>query len=560
MPYIKKLKIKGQEYWYMFHTVRQGDKFLKRSKYLGKELPKNIETLKQEFLEEIKGIKSSKLSDETTKLIHTLTPLERKILPLLKENSLYTELLKKTTLKNVEVMRALQWLSNKEIIKLEKTTKQLIELEKNGEKYIKIGLPEKRFLEALEKPLTLQELSQKAHLEKDEINVCLGMLKKRNLILIGEKIKKLKDSDSILELSEEFLKSLPLELSTLSDEQRFIHNEFKKRKELIKETIVKEREITLLNLGKEILERNLKINLLETLTPEMLRTQSYKNKSFRRYDIKINVPKIYPGKRHFVNQAIDYARRIWLDLGFEEMEGKVINTSFWNFDALFTPQDHPARDLQDSIFLKQYGKLPNKDLVKKIKDMHEKGGSGSKGWGYTWNKELAKKLVMRTHTTVLSAKTLSKLKKEDLPKKYFAIGKNFRNETVDWSHGFEFYQTEGIVVDPNMNFKHLLGYLKEFFKKMGFEKVRFRPAFFPYTEPNVECDVYNPIKKQWMEIGGAGIFRPEVTAPLLGEQTPVLAWGLGLGRLIMDYYEITDLRDFYKNDIKQLREMKSWLK
>ena len=173
---------------------------------------------------------------------------------------------------------------------------------------------------------------------------------------------------------------------------------------------------------------------------------------------------------------------------------------------------------------------------------------------------ISRKLVLRTHTTCLSARTLAELKKENLPAKFFAIGKCFRNETVDWSHGFEFNQTEGIVVDKDANFRHLLGYLKQFFKKMGFEKVRFRPAYFPYTEPSVEIDVFHPEKKVWLELGGAGIFRPEVTIPLLGEHIPVLAWGPGFDRTLMDYYGIKDLRELYKNDLTKLRNMKFWIR
>jgi len=140
------------------------------------------------------------------------------------------------------------------------------------------------------------------------------------------------------------------------------------------------------------------------------------------------------------------------------------------------------------------------------------------------------------------------------------LGKCFRNETVDWSHGFEFNQTEGIVIDKNANFCHLFGYLKQFFKKMGFEKIRMRPAYFPYTEPSVEIDVWNPEKQKWLELGGAGIFRPEVVIPLLGKNIPVLAWGPGFDRILMDYYEIKDLRELYKNDITKLRKMRFWVK
>jgi len=147
-----------------------------------------------------------------------------------------------------------------------------------------------------------------------------------------------------------------------------------------------------------------------------------------------------------------------------------------------------------------------------------------------------------------------------LPKKYFALGKCFRNETVDWSHGFEFNQSEGIVIDENANFRHLLGYLKEFFKKMGYEKIKFRPSYFPYTEPSVEIDVWHPEKKIWFELGGAGIFRPEVTIPIFGRHVPVLAWGPGFDRMLMNNYKIKDLRELYKNDLTQLRRIKFLIK
>jgi len=250
-------------------------------------------------------------------------------------------------------------------------------------------------------------------------------------------------------------------------------------------------------------------------------------------------------------------------MGFKEMKGSMVQTSFWNFDALFTAQYHPVREMQDTFFIKepQFGKLPDPKLVQSVKAMHEHGGDiGSIGWQYKWSELETKKNVLRTHTTPLSAHTIANLKSSDLPGKFFSIGQAFRNETMDWSHLFELTQSEGIVIDENANLRHLLGYLKEFFKKMGYDKIRARPAYFPYTEPSVEIDVYHPIHKKWIELGGAGIFRPEVTVPLIGKDVPVLAWGLGPGRILMGYYGITDIRDLHKNDLKQLREIKYWLK
>jgi len=218
--------------------------------------------------------------------------------------------------------------------------------------------------------------------------------------------------------------------------------------------------------------------------------------------------------------------------------------------------------MQDTFFIKDIeGKLPDKKIVEQVKESHEKGLDGSKGWQYEWNEKDAKKVLLRTHTTCLSIQTLKKIADaKEFPAKYFALGKCFRNETVDITHGFEFNQTEGIVIDENANFRQLLGYLKQFFRKMGYEKIRIRPSYFPYTEPSLEIDVFHPIFKKWLELGGAGMFRPEVTIPMFGRHIPVLAWGPGFDRILMEFFKITDFRQIYKNDLNKSREMKIWRK
>jgi phenylalanyl-tRNA synthetase alpha chain len=337
----------------------------------------------------------------------------------------------------------------------------------------------------------------------------------------------------------------------------------KARKRIVETIVKKERFYSLTDLGKKLIEENISSDSIDSLTPEIIKDKTWKNKEFRRYDVSINVPRIYGGRRHFTREAQSYIKSVWLDLGFKEMKGPIVNTSFWNFDALFTAQDHPVRDMQDTFFIKnpKSGKLPDKKLVQQVKKTHENGGStGSLGWQYAWSEEEAAKNVLRTHTTVLSARTIASLKKENLPAKFFSVGPCFRNETLDWKHLSEFYQVEGIVVDPNANFSNHIAYLRAFFRKLGFEHARFRPAYFPYTEMSLEIEVYHPVHKQWIELGGSGIFRPEVVEPLLGEPIPVLAWGIGLPRMIIDNYKITDIRELYKNDLKQLREMKTWIK
>jgi phenylalanyl-tRNA synthetase alpha chain len=320
-------------------------------------------------------------------------------------------------------------------------------------------------------------------------------------------------------------------------------------------------EVEVTDFGKELMNADLSDSesMLEGVTPQLIQSGSWKGKKFRRYDLTSPVPKIYGGKKHFVNQSTEYAKKIWLEMGFKEMDGPMVISGFWNFDALFTAQDHPVREMQDTFFIKnKTAKLPEDKILTEVKKAHEGKIQGSKGWQTNWKEEDAKRVLLRTHTTCLSIQILKKIaEQKEFPAKYFALGKCFRNETVDWSHGFEFNQTEGIVVDENANFRQLLGYLKEFFKKMGYEKMRIRPGYFPYTEPSLEIDVFHPHHKKWVEFGGAGMFRPEVTIPIFGKHIPVLAWGPGFDRIIMEFFEITDLRDMYKNNLTKLRRQNS---
>ena len=505
------------------------------------------------------------------KLISTLHPLERKVLQALKKTTSFNEILKESKLQDVEVMRALQWLQNKKIIFLNEKLSEMVDLDANGFKYKEKGLPEFTFLKALDREMSLADIAEKTNLRKDELNISLGLLKQKNCISIRKDkellIKITDEGRNALNkgsLEEKFLQiSFPINIKELKPEQKHALQNLRKRKKIVKVKLVKEKTPSLTELGKKVIKEDIKSeDYIDTLTSKMLKDNSWKNKKFRSYDVKINVPEVSGGKRHFVNQAIQYIKKVWLDLGFKEMSGNLVQTGFWDLDALFVPQDHPARDEQDTFYIKnpKFGKLPKK-FHERVKATHENGWTtGSKGWQYKYSDEIAKENLLRTHTTVLSAQTLAKLKKEDIPAKFFSVNKVFRNEALSWKHLFEFIQVEGIVVDPDANFKNLKGYLNEFFAKMGFEKVRIRPGHFPYTEPSAEVDVFHPLKKQWIELGGSGIFRPEVTRPLLGFECPVLAWGLGMERTIMEYYDISDVRDVYKNDIKQLREIKLWMK
>jgi phenylalanyl-tRNA synthetase alpha chain len=487
---------------------------------------------------------------------------DKKLLLALQDTGDIQELSEKTGLPEVAIMRSTLTLQDKNLARINETVVKTVELTEEGRE-LSQKLPERSVLDALEDTLEVSRLP----LDRSTVSIALGWLKRKGLITMH------KGEDLILELTEkgrEYKKILLPEEDILqamikgeNDVDTFpseVLKDLKSRKAIqIREKI--KRTITITEDGiKRIREGIDLVEEISQITPEVIRERRWESIGFKPYDIQADVRSLSYGKRHFINQAIEYVRKIWLEMGFREMKGPIVSSAFWNFDALFQPQDHPARDMQDTFFIPGYADLPENEVVSRVKAMHEHGGdTESSGWEYAWDEQEARKLVLRTHTTVLSAKTLHAIKKSELPAKFFSVGKCFRNEKVDWNHLAEFYQTDGIVVGEGVNLRHLLGYLTLFLRKMGIENFRFRPAYFPYTEPSIEAEIFNPHTGEWMELVGAGMFRPEVVKPLLGEEIPVLAWGPGFDRIIMDYYQIKDIRMLYKNDLKQLRELKLWM-
>lgn len=423
---------------------------------------------------------------------------------------------------------------------MEKKKQEFI-LTEEGRKYLKHGLPEKALAEMIEKSGGRLVIDEARKLEG--FNIALNWAKRNGWIKIDKEFLLLNEKPKSF-YQQEALESI--DKKEEADEK--IINDLVSRK-----LVVEDRETELVRATAQAKQKE-----VSSLTPELLKTGLWKKVSLRPYNIEAAGKILYPGKKHIISLYIEKIRKIFLDMGFTESEGPMIESSFWNFDALFQPQDHPARDMADTFYMKhpKETKLPEKYISDKVRDSHESGVAGSTGWGYEWKEDIAKKPIMRTHTTAVSARMLSRIQP---PAKIFCIGRVFRNETIDYKHLAEFTQVEGIVVDENVNFKNLLGYIKEFYSGLGFSKVRFRPAYFPYTEMSVEPEVYFEERGEWMELGGAGIFRPEVTKPL-GIDCPVLAWGLGLERPIMLRTGLNDIRNFYyRNDVEFLRSVNTWL-
>ncbi|HUR62275.1 MAG TPA: phenylalanine--tRNA ligase subunit alpha [Candidatus Thermoplasmatota archaeon] len=283
-----------------------------------------------------------------------------------------------------------------------------------------------------------------------------------------------------------------------------------------------------------------------TMTPaERTRTR------LRPFEFGLPVAVPSPGKAHPLTQIIEEVRDVFWSLGFKEIAGDYVESAFWNMDTLFIPQDHPAREMQDTFYLTQPATQPVPDgLFATVAGVHQTGGgTGSTGWGGGFSRDVSQKALLRTHTTVTTIRHLAANPRP--PAKVFGIGRVFRNEAMDATHLPEFHQIEGILLEDGANFQMLIGVLREFYTRLGFPEVRFRPSFYPYTEPSL--DVAVRWNDRWLELGGAGIFRPEVTQPL-GVPCPVLAWGLGLERLAMMRLGLKDIRQLYVPDLKWLQE------
>jgi phenylalanyl-tRNA synthetase alpha chain len=407
-----------------------------------------------------------------------------------------------------------------------------------GKGYAEKGLPETQLLRFILPGTTLDDL--KKH---EAFNIGFGQLRKKGLIKVeGTSVTKTPGAST--DADESALKN-----PSADDKQT---------KELIKRGILQESETvryTLAITPEGIALTKKGIDFREetgTLTREQILSGAWKTANLRRYDVSKLPKKTYPGKIHPYQRIIAEMREILLEMGFEELYGGIVQQSFWNFDALFQPQDHPAREMQDTFYLKETLPLPNN--YEKVKAMHLSGGeTSSTGWGGLWKEAKAEQCVLRTHTTCLSIQHLARNKNP--PIKAFAVGRVYRRETIDTTHLAEFEQLEGIVMDENVSFANLLGILREFYNRMGFTSVRFKPSYYPYTEPSLDAEVYVD-GIGWIEMGGAGIFREEVTAPI-GINYPVLAWGLGVSRIAMLRLDLKDLRLLHKSDVAFLRETPS---
>ncbi len=349
---------------------------------------------------------------------------------------------------------------------------------------------------------------------------------------------------------------IPFDALDLTDEARQrIRGLLAKRPELAKFKARTERTLSLTESGAKAFQSVRKVIERNSLTPEDLESGAWREIKLRPYDVKLAAKDVYPAKVHPLRKIIEQTRRAFLEMGFAEVVSPMVESAFWNFDALFQPQDHPAREMQDTFYMRHpaTAELPPANVTDPVRLTHENGWeTGSEGWGYTWSPERSKQVVLRTHTTAATIRALAA--NPNPPGKFFCVGWTYRNETISFKHLPVFHQVDGIIIDEEANLASLMGTLQEFYSKMGFGRVKFKPAFYPYTEPSVDVVVYMESRGKWIEMGGAGIFRPEVTLPL-GCKFPVLAWGLGIERLAMIRFGVSDIRELYGTSLNELEKV-----
>mmetsp|Transcript_4363 Transcript_4363/g.5843 ORF Transcript_4363/g.5843 Transcript_4363/m.5843 type:complete len:503 (+) Transcript_4363:49-1557(+) len=297
-----------------------------------------------------------------------------------------------------------------------------------------------------------------------------------------------------------------------------------------------------------------KVKLATDFTQEMLLKGTYKDQQFKEYNYNSLGQNPSGGHLHPLLKVRKEFREIFISMGFEEMPtNNFVESSFWNFDALFQPQQHPARDAHDTFFMtapKTSNTFPA-EYLERVKTTHKSGGYGSIGYNYDWKLAEAQKNLMRTHTTAVSSRMLYKIAQEGFrPAKYFSIDRVFRNESVDPTHLAEFHQIEGVICDKGLSLSHLIGVLYQFFQRIGITQLRFKPAYNPYTEPSMEIFSFHPQLKKWVEIGNSGMFRPEMLEPMgLPPDVSVIAWGLSLERPTMILYEVANIRDLFGHKV-----------
>ncbi len=418
-------------------------------------------------------------------------------------------------------------------------------LTKEGHRYSKEGMPENLMLSLLSAETKIADAKGIAEKQGINFGVALQWMKQNNWVemekgslFVRNKPKNDKLQQALLNMDKG--KSVDTTILTI----------------LLKRKLVEEVKQDHSSKATQILAQGKE---LTNIDPSLIKTGLWKSATLKPYNVTATGKRIYPGKKHPYRAFLEETKRKLVKMGFQEMTGPSIELEFWNFDALYQAQNHPSRDWTQTYKM-HYPKMGNvvndkmEKVIERVARVHENGGNtGSTGWGYKWSRAQAMQLVPRAHDTAISPRYLSGISgKVEVPGKYFSLVRCYRPDVIDATHGVEFNQFGGIIVDDKLSFKDLLGLLKDAVIEIsGAEDVRFYPDYYPFTEPSVQISAKHP-ELGWIELAGAGIFREELTKPL-GVKATVLAWGFGIDRLAMFKLGIKDIRDLFSRDLALLR-------
>jgi phenylalanyl-tRNA synthetase alpha chain len=524
--------------------------------------------------------------------VKNLHPLEVRVILAYGENDELTveKVEKDLGFKSGSGNQALSWLAGKGIVKeIRRDQAVFFELTALGREWKEKGAPEERMVELvrIQSGLTLPEIAANLKLENREAGSAFGALSKLGVLAMdGEKkVTMVLPADQLVngrpakgEAAEHFAvirglldKAAAAEGGFLAEaglspaEKAAMAGIAKKRgaadapfRQQDRETVVFGFAPGAGRVAAALKEAGITGGEVGSLTPEMLESGGWKGKVFRSYNVKVPPTRLMPGRTNPYAKFLEDVKDKLSSLGFEEFDGPLVETEFWNSDALFMPQFHSARDIHDVYRVADASDPEGSAKAKAIEEpwlsnvasAHEDGGgTGSRGWNYQFDRDFTKRLILRSQGTVMSAKTLPHAK---IPGKYFGVLRCFRYDQVNATHGADFYQTEGIVLGEDVNLRTLLGMLEMFAKEVaGAKEVKYVPGYFPFTEPSVEVHIRHPVLG-WFELGGSGIFRPEVTASL-GVDVPVAAWGLGIDRMALMALGLNDLRELFSYDIENVR-------
>lgn len=456
-----------------------------------------------------------------------------------------------------EILWGLEILKEEKGINYNKSTSLTFTITKEGKSYME-RFPEEKLI---------VEISNNRIRDIKDLEDKIGLIwaKKNEWISIDNGILKLKEKGKKAASSKDYqLRTMLNNIKKFRDKSKNELNDLDKIDILKKRSLItiKERavidKISITEIGVKLLSSKSNFNnkdIINSLNREIILNKDWKNRKFQAYEIDAPSDTIYPARIHPLHEFINEIKRIWISMGFKEGDGPIINSAFWNFDVLFTPQDHPARDMHDTFFLSnpKFININDVRVLSKVRKMHKEG------WNSELDRKVSKRALLRTHNTVISAhyiKEFGNMPDDKYPFKSFFVGRVFRNESLDYKHLAEFYQSEGVIIGDDLTLSNLIYELKSFFDKILKGKssgIMIRPSYFPFTEPSLEVFYFDKKHNDYIELGGAGMIREEITKAL-GTDKRVIAWGLGLDRLLLDKIGLDEINKLYKNKIKFLRE------